>query len=167
MFNIHLSRLSDKVARENAVIKKIPGMRFIFNYGIKPTANDQYQVTEELAKLAAHDLKTPFAETLNEFLLLWDKKKFRLTNTCDVDMPFSDAAKCGALFVSRIDKIIQKIEYFLNIARSIDVSEAGEDESFVHTPSGAAISIVLTSTAPPSYEESQNYLSEPVIRKKI
>ena len=115
LLSIHKSRLASKVADEKNFIAKVPGASAIFCYGTKPNAQKKYDTTIELLCLVNRDIAIPFAEKLGDFRLEWDKRKEILITACDLDMPFSAASKQGQRVVSRIDKLLLKIDSFLEI----------------------------------------------------
>jgi len=118
VLTIHKSRLSDKVERQNNVdniLAKIPGASNLVHFGTTPTAKNQDAATAQLMQLTHYGLNTPFTERLKNFRVDWEKLKPTLKPSCDLDMPFSDAAKLGKELVNKVDKLLQRIDFLLQI----------------------------------------------------
>jgi hypothetical protein len=153
LLSVHQSRMSTKVELEKKFMDKVPGAKHLFSFGSKPTAHNQQMITSDLYNLTHSNLDLPFRERLVDFTLAWDKQKFLLMSACDLDMPFSDDAKRGKMLVSRIDKILKKIDSFIAIQISKVVSDTPEIDGVTpHTPPGEPSTPPKDGSKPPAYD---------------
>ena len=125
--NVHLSRLAEKAVEEIAFINavtKIPLIGNVFYFGNKPTASTQYQTTKSLLETVkpivklfydinqspSHAKEELLREAIAKFSRHWEKQKSILKPACELDMPFSDAAKQGTQLFDRIDKMLNRVQ---------------------------------------------------------